>query len=229
MADRGSIGSSRPPTRKGSAAPSRKAPAAKAASAPKAPQTRKSEVARPTGATRGDTATVSPEAQKPAGPSGPTPNFKASLGEQPQGQSPSDAVNLARQFQGRDSQSIVGELPNFTAAGGKDNNCADFVSSVLKTTGQFDGHDIQVKGLKANLQEQGYSQIPASEAQPGDVFFAKKGSHTELVTEAGGTRTIGSNNVESDRQAIFERPKDPATGDYYARREAPSPTMLASR
>ena len=220
MADRTSIKGigSRP----ASAAPSRKtAPAAKA---PAQPAARRSEVAAapkpPT-----DRVRVSAAAREPEGPAGPTPNFQASLATP----SSSDAVNLARQFEGRDSKSIQGELPNFTAAGGQDNNCADFVSSVLKSTGQFDGHEIRVKDLRESLQEQGYSQIPAAEARPGDVFFANKGSHTELVTEAGGTRTIGSNNVTSDRQAITERAKDPTTGTYYARRDTPTETLLASR
>ena len=227
MADRSSIGS-KPPSRGNSAASTRKSTPAKAAAPPKAAGsqvTRRSEVARP--ATRGDSANVSSEARQPAKPAGQTPNFQASLGQQQP--SSSSAVNLARQFEGRDSKSLKGELPNFTAAGGQDNNCADFVSSVLRSSGQFNGHEVQVSKLKESLQGQGFQQIPAAEAQPGDVFFAKKGSHTELVTEAGGTRTIGSNNVTSDRQAISERDKDPSTGIYYARRDAPSPTMLASR
>ncbi len=225
MADRASIGKTSRPTTSAPARRSKPAAPAKAAAAP--PQARRTEVAQAPAQTRGDSATISADAKKPPAAASSVPNFQASLGEpQPSG---SAAVDLARQFEGRDSQSIKGELPNFTAAGGRDNNCADFVSSVLKSTGQFQGHDIRVKDFKANLIEQGYSQIPASEARPGDVFFANKGSHTELVTEAGGARTIGSNNVEADRQAITERPKDPTTGTYYARREALAETMVASR
>ena len=37
------------------------------------------------------------------------------------------AVDLAKKYLGRDSIGMKGDLPNFTAAGGVTNNCADFV------------------------------------------------------------------------------------------------------
>jgi len=112
---------------------------------------------------------------------------------------------------------VKGKLPNFQDAGGLTDNCADFVSSVLKDTGGLDKHEIRVKDLEKELVKEHYKQVKAGKAQPGDVWIANDRSHTELVTGAGGTRTIGSNNYETGHQRIFERDKDPATGVYYHR------------
>jgi hypothetical protein len=112
------------------------------------------------------------------------------------------AVDLASKFLGRDSQSIKGQLPNFTAAGGVTNNCADFVSSVLESTGRLKGHEINVGHLEESLKKQGYQQVPREQAQPGDVWISDSAGHTELVAEAGGKKLIGSNG--SARQTIKE-------------------------
>jgi|GEM_PF-739099 len=117
-------------------------------------------------------------------------------------QSGNAAVDLAQKYLGRDSQSIKGELPNFTAAGGITNNCADFVSSVLESTGRLSGHEINVGHLEQSLKKQGYVQVPREQSQPGDVWISDSGGHTELVAEAGGKTLIGSNG--SSRQRISE-------------------------
>ena len=111
------------------------------------------------------------------------------------GQGGGAAVDLARRFVGRDSQSIRGQMPHFTAAGGRTNNCADFVSSALESTGALRGHFVNVRGLERALQQQGYRQVPAHMAKPGDVWINHSRGHTELVTSHGGRSTIGSNNV----------------------------------
>jgi hypothetical protein len=128
------------------------------------------------------------------------------------------AVNLGRQFLGQPSQSIRGKLPNFTAAGGRTNNCADFVSSLLESTGGLRGHHVNVRGLERALQQQGYRRVPAQQAKPGDVWINHSRGHTEMVTQHGGTRTIGSNNNGVPGfQRISERNKNPNDGVYYSR------------
>lgn len=129
-----------------------------------------------------------------------------------------DAVNLGRQYLGQASINLKGKLPNFTAAGGNTNNCADFVSALLESTGRLKGHYVNVEGLESALQKQGYVQIPASQAKPGDVWMGSDRGHTELVSGAGGTSLIGSNNVRPGYQVISEKSHDPNNGVYYGLR-----------
>lgn len=147
----------------------------------------------------------------PGGVGGPAPISGTA------GQGSQAAVDLGRRFLGRDSWTIKGQLPNFTAAGGRTNNCADFVSSLLQSTGGLQGHFVNVRGLEAALKKQGYRQVPAHLAKPGDVWINHSRGHTEMVTAPGGTRTIGSNNIRQGHQQISERNKDPRSGVYYTR------------
>lgn len=135
----------------------------------------------------------------------------------PAGQGGQAAVNYARQFLGRDSYTLKGQMNHFTAAGGKTNNCADFVSSALESTGQLKGHFVGVRALEQALLRQGYRQVPASQAKPGDVWINHSRGHTELVSGYGGTKTIGSNNIRQGFQRISERDKNPSSGVYYSR------------
>lgn len=125
------------------------------------------------------------------------------------------AVDLARKFEGQESYKIKGKMPNFTAAGGQTNNCADFVSSALESTGRVKGHHINVKEFEKSLINQGYKQVSAKDAQPGDVWMNHSRGHTELVSKAGGTATIGSNNDRQGHQVISERAKSTTSGVYY--------------
>ncbi len=109
------------------------------------------------------------------------------------------AVDMAKKFLGRDSINIKGQMPHFTAAGGVTNNCADFVSSCLESTGRLKGHEINVGHLENSLQRQGYKQVSRAQAQPGDVWISGSGGHTELVAEAGGRTLIGSNGSSYQR------------------------------
>ncbi|MBI3924355.1 MAG: CHAP domain-containing protein [Armatimonadetes bacterium] len=129
----------------------------------------------------------------------------------------SAAVSQARQFLGQDSASLKGRLPKFTAAGGQTNNCCDFVSSCLENAGMIRGHFVNCKQLEQALKQQGWRQVPAAQAKPGDVWFNQSRGHVELVTAAGGTRTIGSNNDRPGHQRISERAKNPAEGVYYTK------------
>ena len=133
------------------------------------------------------------------------------------GASGSNAVDLGRRFLGQNSIDIKGKLPKFTAAGGQTNNCADFVSSLLENAGTLKGHFVNVKGLENALKQQGWRQIPAAQAKPGDVWMNHSRGHVELVTQAGGTKTIGSNNDRPGHQVISERAKSPSSGIYYTR------------
>jgi hypothetical protein len=128
-----------------------------------------------------------------------------------------DAVELGRKFIGQNAIDIKGKLPKFTAAGGQTNNCADFVSSLLENTGKLQGHHVNVKSMEKALIQQGWRQIPASQSKPGDVWMNHSRGHVEMVTQAGGTRTIGSNNDRPGHQVISERAKDPNSGIYYTK------------
>ncbi len=133
-------------------------------------------------------------------------------------------VDYAREFEGMLSQDVKGKMENFTAAGGNTNNCADFVSSALQHTGRLDSHHIRVDELRQDLLDNGWRQIEQGEAQPGDVWMTESnkygGRHTELVTQPGGTHTIGSNNIREGQQAITEREK--TGGVFYTDRPAPT-------
>ena len=128
------------------------------------------------------------------------------------------AVDLARKFAGKDSSSIKGKMPHFTAAGGITNNCADFVSSALESQGLIKGHHINVKAMEQELKKQGYVQVPASQAKPGDVWMSHSRSHTELVATKGATKLIGSNNNGDSRQEITEHSNQPNSGIIYQKR-----------
>jgi len=128
------------------------------------------------------------------------------------------AVDLARKFLGRVSKDIKGELPNFTAAGGYTNNCADFVSSCLENQGLLKGHYVNVENLEEALIQQGYKKIPPEQAKAGDVWIGSDRGHTELVegVNGGNLKTIGSNNIRQGFQVISERDKDLNSGVVYS-------------
>lgn len=134
------------------------------------------------------------------------------------GYSPTQSGNsiaaLAEKYLGRDSASCKGDLPHFTAAGGRNNNCADFVSSLLETNGMIGKHCINVRNLESTLKSAGYHQVSASQAQPGDVWMANDRSHTEIVEKAGNPPTlIGSNNNGDSIQEITRATK--SSGVFY--------------
>jgi len=136
------------------------------------------------------------------------------------------AVDDARKFLGEKSQDVKGQLDNFQAAGGHTNNCADFVSANLMNQGLLEGKQVNVDKLREQLVKEGWSTVDAADAKPGDVAFYNNKRHVELVSEAGGTMSIGSNNQDpvtrepvAGQQYITERPMDPAEVTYYTRPE----------
>ncbi|MBS2037213.1 hypothetical protein JST97_19655 [bacterium] len=134
------------------------------------------------------------------------------------GNSGSAAVSLGQRFLGQNSIDVRGRLPHFTAAGGQTNNCADFVSSCLESTGGLQGHHVGVRALEQALIRQGYRRIPASMAKPGDVWMNPSRGHTELVATPGATQLLGSNNDRPGHQVISQKPnRNPEGGVYYSR------------
>ncbi len=127
-----------------------------------------------------------------------------------------EAVALAQKYLGRDSASLKGELPHFTAAGGRNNNCVDFVSSLLESTGKLKNHYINVKAFEKGLIAEGFRQVPASQAQPGDVWINDSRGHTEIVEKAGNPPTlIGSNNNGDSIQEITRDTGSARSGVFY--------------
>lgn len=113
------------------------------------------------------------------------------------------AVDVARQFLGQRSYDIKGRMPHFQAAGGLTNNCADFVSSALQSAGMLGGHEINCKRMEQRLIREGWRQIPASQAGPGDVAFNPSRGHVVLCQ--GNGMMIGSNNVRQGLQYVSEK------------------------
>jgi len=130
------------------------------------------------------------------------------------------SVDLARRFLGQPSYQLKGQLPGFTAAGGRTNNCADFVSSILQNTQGLKGQFVNVRGLESALQKQGWRQVPPNQAKAGDVWINHSRGHVELVSNNGpnGMSTIGSNNNGVPGfQRYSERGKGYGTGVVYTR------------
>lgn len=130
------------------------------------------------------------QCQGPSGPMGPGDGS---------GQS---TIDLARQFLGQRSKDVAGRMGPFSAAGGLTNNCADFVSSALVASGRLSRKNVNCKSLERQLQREGWRQIPADQARPGDVAFNQSRGHVQLCQ--GNGRQIGSNNVRPGLQYITE-------------------------
>lgn len=112
------------------------------------------------------------------------------------------AVELASSKLGQQSSEV--KMDNYTAAGGLDNNCADFVSACIADAGLYkkQSGDASVATFKQHLMEQGYKTVDKAHAQPGDVAIFNGSQHTELVASQGATTLIGSNNGGTNVQHI---------------------------
>jgi len=147
------------------------------------------------------------------GMGGGSPGMGGTGGIGPNGGTPGSgsagAVGWAEKFLGHDSSSIKGKLPNFDAAGGITNNCADFVTACLENSGDLTGlsklEQVNVKALEKALINKGWKQVSRDQAQPGDVCMNASRGHVELVSKSaaqngGKVECIGSNG--SARQTI---------------------------
>lgn len=93
---------------------------------------------------------------------------------------------------------IYGSTYNY----GYNDNCANFVTSSLKTSGLIAKNFIAVSQIKSycNAGTEGYHQVSSfSKAKPGDIWINSSGGHTELVMgyHNGSLILIGSNNFSS--------------------------------
>lgn len=102
----------------------------------------------------------------------------------------------------------------------KDNNCANFVSAVLKKAKLMKGNNkTNVSDLEKELLNQGWTVVQG-QPKPGDVWISNERTHTELVSEVknGQVKTIGANNgARRDGtvgQSVKERKKPEGTGFY---------------
>lgn len=125
------------------------------------------------------------------------------------------AAELAKQFEGQTTYNIQG-LDHLDKSIGYDLNCANFVSACLQNTGGIEGHYNNCSGLEAALQKQGYVQVSADQAQPGDVWFNPQRGHTELVKAAGNPPVlIGSNNGGDNIQEVTTDSWSGRSGVFY--------------
>lgn len=163
---------------------------------------------------------ASPSAAPPRGSS--TPGAHGATNQVPRdhqrgAQMGQKAVELAHSFKDRATHTLVGALPNFTAAGGHSNNCADFVTSILKNVGQLNSHHTSVPDLKHMLNHNpDFQRVPRDQAQPGDVWISHDHGHTELVADEGAQHLIGSNNGGRSTQHVsFDSWSPNQGGTYY--------------
>ncbi|MGO4702936.1 LysM peptidoglycan-binding domain-containing protein [Dyella sp. 2RAB6] len=128
------------------------------------------------------------------------------------GASGSKAVDIARQFLGRNASELErsGALP-MNPGVSPDECCANFVSAVLQKAGLLDRHTDLVSGSSRTgagaagsigriLKDRGWKVVDAAHARPGDVCILNNGGHVELVASnsGGNVQLIGSNNTNSN-------------------------------
>lgn len=114
-----------------------------------------------------------------------------------------NAAEIARQYLGQDASALkVNANDNLPMDANVPSNvcCANFVSAVLIEAGQLDAgkHTNSVAQLNSTLRAEGWTEVSAAQARPGDVVIIQGGgvSHTELIDGSG--RMIGSNNINAD-------------------------------
>lgn len=114
-----------------------------------------------------------------------------------------DVLAIAQQYLGQNASSLkVNGQDDLPMDANVPSNvcCANFVSAVLIEAGQLPPnlHTNSVSQLNDTLRQQGWTEVPAGQEQPGDVVIIKGGgvSHTELI--AGPGKMIGSNNSNAD-------------------------------
>lgn len=114
-----------------------------------------------------------------------------------------NAAAIAERYLGRNASELRSDrTDNLPMQAGVPANvcCANFVSAVLTEAGQLPAnlHTNSVAQLDRTLRSRGWTEVPASQARPGDVVIIQGGgvSHTVLVSGPG--QTIGSNNRNAD-------------------------------
>lgn len=114
-----------------------------------------------------------------------------------------DIAATAEKYLGQNASSLKGNTgDNLPMNANVPSNvcCANFVSAVLTESGHLPAnlHTDSVAQLNSTLRSRGWTQVPASEAKPGDVVIIQSNgiSHTEIVSGPG--QMIGSNNINAD-------------------------------
>jgi putative amidase-like protein len=186
---------------------------------------------KPSGPSSADNVKLSKEVDEPA-VSPDTAAFLKNLQEAHKGgaNSPPTAgdrvIADARSHLGTKSQDI--DAPNYRNTGGNTNNCANFASTMLANQGQFPERVENVREMERIAAENGWRLVDQDQAGPGDMAFRTDVSHVELVSQAGGTHTIGSNNENPDnpgtvvngQQWVTERPTEGHEFRFYTNRPA---------
>jgi LysM repeat protein len=114
-----------------------------------------------------------------------------------------NAADVARQYLGRNAAELRGDRSdNLPMNANVPANvcCANFVSAVLTEAGQLPGklHTDSVAQLDQTLRAQGWTEVSATQAKPGDVVIIQGGGVSHTVLYAGNGQTIGSNNRNAD-------------------------------
>lgn len=114
-----------------------------------------------------------------------------------------NAADVARQYLGRNATDLRGDRSdNLPMNANVPANvcCANFVSAVLTEAGQLPGklHTDSVAQLDKTLRAQGWTEVSAAQARPGDVVIIQGGGVSHTVLYAGNGQTIGSNNRNAD-------------------------------
>ncbi|WP_313537634.1 phage tail tip lysozyme [Sphingomonas sp.] len=114
-----------------------------------------------------------------------------------------NAADIARQYLGRNAAELRGDRSdNLPMNANVPANvcCANFVSAVLTEAGQLPAnlHTDSVAQLDTTLRAQGWTEVSAAQAKPGDVVIIQGGGVSHTVLYAGNGQTIGSNNRNAD-------------------------------
>ncbi len=138
------------------------------------------------------------------GGGGPRPGATGAAGSvEGSGGTGRNAADVARQYLGRNATDLRGDRSdNLPMNANVPANvcCANFVSAVLTEAGQLPGklHTDSVAQLDKTLRAQGWTEVSAAQAKPGDVVIIQGGGVSHTVLYAGNGQTIGSNNRNAD-------------------------------
>jgi LysM repeat protein len=115
----------------------------------------------------------------------------------------SDIAATAEKYLGQNASSLKGNRnDNLPMNAGVPSNvcCANFVSAVLTESGHLPGnlHTDSVAQLNTTLRAQGWTEVSAAQAKPGDVVIIQGGGVSHTVIVSGPGQTVGSNNVNAD-------------------------------
>lgn len=138
-----------------------------------------------------------------SGSGSPSTGGAEAVGRVEGGGSGRNPADVARQYLGRNAADLRGDRSdNLPMNANVPANvcCANFVSAVLTEAGQLPAnlHTDSVAQLDKTLRAQGWTEVSAAQAKPGDVVIIQGGGVSHTVLYAGNGQTIGSNNRNAD-------------------------------